>query len=197
MFSSVCDCKAPLHPFLRWWTRELFIHCIGVSTVYIENVNILQSTLVLISWSQSELLSLSEPEYLCTCNYEIKFCEWFANICEILYPCDLHQREQLCSDRLCVELWLTCDEGGTSPSSVEPAAMRSHLSWWTASHSWWVSSVKYRRGQTQSCNQYKQFVVVVTHLGINVKLPVKCNPVTRVALHLHFTVGAVHWWEIY
>ena len=103
----------------------------------------------------------------------------------------------VCSDRLCVELWLTCDEGGTSPSSAEPAAVRSHLSWLTASHSWWVSSVKYRRGQTQSCNQYKQFGVVVSHLGITVKLPVECNPVIRVALHLHFTVDAVHWWQTY
>jgi len=93
MFNSACDCKAPLHPFLRWWIRELFIHCIWVSTVYLENVNILQSTLVLTSWSQSELLSLSEPEYLCTCNYKIKFCEWFANICETLCPCDLHQHD--------------------------------------------------------------------------------------------------------
>jgi len=52
--------------------------------------------------------------------------------------------------------------------------------------------VKYKRGQTQSCNQYKQFGVVVTHLEIKVKLPVKCKCVMRIAAHLHFTVGAVH-----
>ena len=75
-------------------------------TVYIEIVNIWQSTFELTSWSQSELLSLSEPEYLCTCNYMVKFCEWFANICETLCPCDLHQCDSLSVLMGCV---LSCD----------------------------------------------------------------------------------------
>lgn len=90
------------------------------------------------------------------------------------------------------ELWLTCDEDGTSPSSAGPEAVISRLSWWTASHSWWVPSVKYRRGQTQHCNQYKQSGVVVTHLGIEVKLQVKFKPVMTAAWHLHLTLDAVH-----
>jgi len=71
-----------------------------------KNIKILQSILVLTSWSQTELLSLSEPEHLCTCNYMIKFCELFANICETLCPCDLHQCDSLSVLTGCV---LSCD----------------------------------------------------------------------------------------
>ena len=106
MFNSVCDYKALLHQFLRWWIRKLFVHCIWVSTVYIENVNMLWSTLVLTSWSQAELSSLSEPEYLCILSYMIKFCEWYANICETLSPCDLHKHDSVSVLTGCV---LSCD----------------------------------------------------------------------------------------
>jgi hypothetical protein len=143
----------PPPPFLRWWIRKLFIPYIWVRTVCTEHVNILKSTLVGTNWSQSELSVPSEPANLCLINYIIEFCEWFSNTCECT-------NITLClySERLCVdEMWLTCDEGGTSPSSAGPEAVRSHLSWWTASHSWWVLSVKYRRGQTRPCNQCKQF----------------------------------------